>query len=58
MTLIEVFARVNAPCRGPARWRDLHEMILIALCAVAYGANSWVDVAEWGENNEAWLKGY
>jgi hypothetical protein len=33
-------------------------MILIALCAVMCGADSWVEVADWGEDNEAWLKGY
>ena len=22
------------------------------------GADSWVDVAEWAEDNEAWLRGY
>jgi hypothetical protein len=31
-------------------------MIVIALCAILCGAESWVDVAEWGDDNEAWLK--
>lgn len=30
----------------------------MALCAVLCGADSWVDVAEWAEDNEAWLKRY
>ena len=30
----------------------------MALCAVPCGADSWVDVAEWSEDNEAWLKRY
>jgi hypothetical protein len=25
---------------------------------VLCGADNWVDVAEWAEDNEAWLKGY
>jgi hypothetical protein len=29
------------------------EMIVIAPCAILCGAESWVDVAEWGEDNEA-----
>jgi hypothetical protein len=33
-------------------------MIVIALCAILCGAESWVDVAEWGEDNESWLKKY
>jgi predicted transposase YbfD/YdcC len=33
-------------------------MILMALCAVLCGADSWVDVAEWAEDNEAWLRRY
>ena len=30
----------------------------MALCAVLCGADSWVDVAEWAEDNEAWLRRY
>jgi hypothetical protein len=33
-------------------------MIAIALCAILCGAESWVDVAEWREDNEAWLREY
>jgi predicted transposase YbfD/YdcC len=58
MTLIEVFGWVVDPRKGPARRHALHEMILIALCAVMCGADTWVDVAEWGNDNEAWLKKY
>ncbi|MDR0716235.1 MAG: transposase family protein, partial [Azoarcus sp.] len=58
MTLISVFAQLEDPRSGPARRHDLCEMILIALCAVLCGADSWVDVAEWGEDNEAWLRKY
>lgn len=33
-------------------------MILMALCAVLCGADTWVDVAEWAEDNEVWLRRY
>ncbi|MBK7814868.1 MAG: transposase family protein [Rhodocyclaceae bacterium] len=33
-------------------------MILMALCAVLCGADSWVECAKWAEDNEAWLKRY
>lgn len=58
MTLTEAFASLPDPRSGPAQRHDLREMILMALCAVLCGADSWVDVAEWAEDNEAWLKKY
>jgi hypothetical protein len=33
-------------------------MIVMALCAVLCGADTWVDVAEWSEDNDAQLKRY
>ena len=58
MTLTEAFTGLDDPRTGPAQRHDLTEMILMALCAVLCGADSWVDVAEWAEDNEAWLKRY
>lgn len=58
MTLTEAFASLEDPRTGPAQRHDLAEMILMALCAVLCGADSWVDCAEWAEDNEAWLKRY
>lgn len=58
MTLTEAFAGLDDPRTGPAQRHDLTDMILMALCAVLCGADSWVDVAEWAEDNEAWLKRY
>lgn len=56
--MTEAFAGLGDPRTGPARRHDLKEMILMALCAVLCGADTWVDVAEWAEDNEAWLKRY
>jgi len=58
MTLDEAFRELPDPRTGPAQRHDLREMILMALCAVLCGANTWVDVAEWAEDNEAWLGRY
>lgn len=58
MTLSEAFVELPDPRTGPAQRHDLGEMILMALCAVLWGADSWVDCAEWAEDNEAWLKRY
>ena len=58
MTLTDAFIGLNDPRTGPAQRHDFHEMILMALCAVLCGADTWVDVAEWAEDNEAWLRRY
>ena len=58
MTLTEVFSGLQDPRTGPAQRHDLREMILMALCAVLCGADNWVDVADWAEDNEDWLHGY
>lgn len=58
MTLTEAFSGLQDPRTGPAQRHDLREMILMALCAVLCGADTWVDVAEWAEDNEAWLRRY
>ena len=58
MTLTEAFADLQDPRWGPAQRYDLREMILMALCAVLCGADTWVDVAEWSEDNEVWLRRY
>jgi predicted transposase YbfD/YdcC len=58
MTLSEAFAGLEDPRSGPAQRHDLREMILMALCAVLCGADNWVDVAEWAEDNESWLRKY
>jgi|APIni6443716594_1056825.scaffolds.fasta_scaffold110810_1 predicted transposase YbfD/YdcC len=58
MTLTDAFSGLPDPRTGPAQRHDLREMIVMALCAVLCGADTWVDVAEWAEDNEVWLKGY
>lgn len=58
MTLTEAFAGLQDPRTGPAQRHDLREMILMALCAVLCGADTWVDAADWAEDNETWLRHY
>jgi len=58
MTLSEAFSGLQDPRTGPAQRHDLREMILMALCAVLCGADTWVDVAEWAEDNQVWLRRY
>ncbi len=47
MTLMDAFAILPEPRNGPAQRYDLKEIILMTLCAVLYGANTWVDVADY-----------
>ena len=56
MTLQEAFSEVQDHRRGSAQQYALKEMIIMAICAVLCGANGWVDVADWCEDEEAWLK--
>jgi predicted transposase YbfD/YdcC len=58
MTLMEAFVDMPEPRTGPAQRHDLREIILTALCAILCGANTWVDIAEWAEDNLAWLRQY
>ena len=56
MLLQEAFLQVKDPRRGPAQKYNLKEMILMAICAVLCGCDGRVDIADWCEEEEAWLK--
>jgi len=58
MTLMEAFVSLHDPRNGPAQKHDLFEMIFVTLCAVLCGANTWVDIEEWTEDNIEWLRKY
>ncbi|WP_366504463.1 transposase family protein [Propionivibrio sp.] len=53
---MEAFAQVKDQRRGPAVRYDLKEMIVMTICAVLCGCDYWVDVANWCEEEEGWLK--
>ena len=56
MTLQEAFEQVKDHRKGAALQHDLKEMIIMAICAVLCGADGWVDVADWYEDEESWLR--
>lgn len=56
MTLQEAFSQVKDHRRGPAVRYELNEMIVMAICAVLCGCDDWVDIADWCEEEEGWLK--
>lgn len=53
MMLDEAFTGLADPRTGPTQRHNLREMILMALCAVLCGADTWGDVAERAEDNES-----
>ncbi len=58
MTLLSIFSRLEDPRSGPAKRYGLSEIIVMAICAVLCGADDWVEVADWCEDEEGWLKGF
>ena len=56
MTLQEAFSQVKDYRREPAVRYELNEMIVMAICAVLCGCDDWVDIADWCEEEEGWLK--
>ena len=58
MTLLSIFSRLEDPRSGPAKRYGLNEIIVMAICAVLCGADDWVEVADWCEDEGEWLKGF
>jgi len=53
--LLTSFATLPDPrCAGRTRHR-LRDMLVIAICAVVAGAETWVDIAHYGQLKQTWL---
>ena len=53
--LVASFAALPDPrCAGRTRHRLLN-MLVIAVCSVVAGAETWVDIAHYGRMKQAWL---
>jgi predicted transposase YbfD/YdcC len=52
------FEDLADPRRAHLRRHDLMDVIVITLCAVICGCETWEDVALWGRSKEEWLKPY
>jgi predicted transposase YbfD/YdcC len=57
LTIQECFQEVEDP-RASNRWHRLEDIITIAILAAVCGADTWVEVAEYGEGKESWLQQY
>lgn len=56
--IIEYFAEVTDPRVERGQRHALLDILVIALCAVICGADSWVEIEAYGRAKEAWLKGF
>jgi predicted transposase YbfD/YdcC len=56
MTLEETFADISDWRKGPAIRYSLAEIIIMAICAILCGADNWVEVQNWCEDRQEWLK--
>lgn len=54
-SLLEAFAELRDP-RGRECEHKLEELLLVAICAVISGAESWTSVSEWGRLKLDWLR--
>lgn len=46
------------PRTGPAKRHELLDILIIAVCGVICGAESWVDIEEFGQAKEEWLASF
>jgi predicted transposase YbfD/YdcC len=54
--ITEHFGKVRDPRIGNATRHKLIDIIVIAICAVICGANSWVEVELFGKSKRSWFK--
>ncbi len=54
-TLIERFSKLKDPRDNRSKRHNLIDIIVIAVCAVVCGADSWVDVEMFGKSKRDWL---
>ena len=52
------FAGVRDPRIERGKLHKLLDILVIAICAVICGADTWVDVELFGRSKAAWLKGF
>jgi predicted transposase YbfD/YdcC len=55
-SLMQWFTEIEDPRDGPALRHNLTEILVVAVCAILGGAQSWTEVALWGTLKLAWLR--
>lgn len=56
IALMTHFADVNDPRRAQGKRHVLSDILTLTICAVLSGANTWVEIQEYGESKHDWLK--
>lgn len=56
LSLVDAFVSLPDPRVARTRLHPLPELLVIALCAVLCGADSFTEMEEWGHAKEAWLR--
>lgn len=56
--LVSVFSGMRDPRSTKSRKHPLVNVVIIAVCAVICGADSWVAIEDWGKTKEEWLSGF
>jgi hypothetical protein len=54
-TITKHFATLPDPRIGHAKRHLLHDILVVAICAIICGADTWVEVEQWGQANAEWL---
>jgi len=57
ISLLEAFEELRDPRARECAYQ-LEELLLVAICAVISGAESWTSVVEWSEMKLDWLRGH
>ncbi len=56
LRLGDVFVGIRDPRQGTKVAHDLVELLVVAVCAVLVGADTFVEIEEWAEDNLEWLR--
>jgi len=56
ISMVEHFGQIEDPRVGPALLHKLIDILVIALCGVISGADSWVEIEAFGQAKEGWLR--
>lgn len=58
LAFVRYFANLSDPRADRTKWHRLDDILVIALCAVICGADSFEGIARFGTAREEWLKGF
>lgn len=56
LSITEHFKLLNDPRVDRTKMHSLHDILVIAICAVIGGADSWTDVEMFGKSKEEWFR--